>query len=318
MTTDNTKNLPNPIHAITFAPFVGKGIIFSDEAKESLIALKERTGANSVILVPAGLQDTPQSEDICYAKDGLMGDDELVSMIEFAHEQQLSVFLKPTVNCKNGTWRAHINFFDEDVPCEPKWGNWFKSYSAFQCHYARIAQKTGCEMFIAGCEMVMTEHREKEWRSLIADIRENYSGPVSYNTDKYQEHNVKWWDAVDVISSSGYYPLGDWDKQLDRIERVVKKFNKPFFFAETGCMSVHGSSAVPNDWSVKGETDNEEQAKWYEEMISAVSKKSWVEGIAVWSWSPFLHRDHTGGKGYEIYGKPAEDVVRNYFKQTHR
>lgn len=62
-------------------------------------------------------------------------------------------------------------------------------------------------MLIAGCEMVMSEHREKEWREVIAAIRECYDGTVSYNTDKYQEDRVKWWDCVDVISSSGYYPV---------------------------------------------------------------------------------------------------------------
>ena len=82
----------------------------------------------------------------------------------------------------------------------------------FQTHYAEIAQKEECDMLIAGCEMVMSEHREKEWREVIAAIRECYDGTVSYNTDKYQEDRVKWWDCVDVISSSGYYPIQDWEQ----------------------------------------------------------------------------------------------------------
>ena len=49
---------------------------------------------------------------------------------------------------------------------------------------------------------------------------------IAYNTDKYQEGNVKWWDAVDVISSSGYYLIDDWDRQLDRIEREIKPLEK--------------------------------------------------------------------------------------------
>ena len=81
-------------------------------------------------------------------------------------------------------------------------------------------------MLIAGCEMVMSEHREKEWREVIAAIRECYDGTVSYNTDKYQEDRVKWWDCVDVISSSGYYPIQDWEQELDRIEAVVKAYHK--------------------------------------------------------------------------------------------
>ena len=219
------------IKGITFAPFTCRGLFSSPEAKQSLENLIARTHADFIILVPPALQETPQSETMDYAAEWSVSDEELIEFIGFAHSRGLRVALKPTVNCKNGTWRAHINFFDHDVPCEPKWCNWFKSYTEFQLHYAAIAEKTGCEMFIAGCEMVQTERRETEWRQLIADIRTVYSGPVSYNTDKYQEDHVKWWDAVDVISSSGYYPLGDWENQLDRIEKVVKHFDKPFFFA---------------------------------------------------------------------------------------
>ena len=36
---------------------------------------------------------------------------------------------------------------------------------------SELAEKTGCDMFIAGCEMVQSERREKEWRKLISDIR---------------------------------------------------------------------------------------------------------------------------------------------------
>ena len=80
--------------------------------------------------------------------------------------------------------------------------------------------------------MVMTEHRSEEWRNVIAAIRNCYHGLVSYNTDKYQEENVTWWDCVDLISSSGYYPIDQWEQELDRIEKIVQKFKKPFFFAE--------------------------------------------------------------------------------------
>ena len=225
------------------------------------------------------------------------------------------VALKPTVNCRNGTWRAHINFFDEDVPCEPKWCNWFSSYTDFQLHFARIAEKAGCEMFIAGCEMVQTQRREAEWRKLIGDIKSVYSGPVSYNTDKYQEHNVSWWDCVDIISSSGYYPINDWENQLDRIEKVVKKFGKPFFFAESGCMSVKGSNLVPNDWSVKGDVDLQGQADWYKAMFAACEKRDWVKGFGVWDWAgrQYSVQDAMTHGGYDIYAKPAEQVVAEFY-----
>ena len=304
------------ICGITFAPFQGSGAFASEQSKESLRLMRERTGANFVIFAPNGLQDTAQSEEICFTSKATVSDEELIEMIQYAKELGMRVAIKPTANCKNGTWRAFINFFDEEVPCEPKWRNWFASYTAFQLHFAKIAQEQNCEMFIAGCEMVMSERREAEWRQLIADIKTVYHGPVSYNTDKYQEHNVTWWDCVDVISSSGYYPIDDWESQLDRIEAVVKKFDKPFFFAETGCMSVESSKYVPNNWEIKGESDLEGQAEWYEAMFSACKKRDWMRGTALWSWGSKLYKEKDIDKNmnYELYAKPAEKVVEKYYR----
>lgn len=301
------------ICGMTYAPFARKGSYQEKSAFDSLKKMKENTNSNFVILAPNGLQDTAQSEEICYTSEATVSDDELKGMIDYAKELGMRVALKPTVNCKNGTWRAHVNFFDEDVVCEPKWCNWFESYTEFQLHYARLAKEMGVEMHIAGCEMVMAEHREAEWRKLIADIRSEFDGLVSYNTDKYQEHNVKWWDAVDVISSSGYYPLEDWENQLDRIEAVVKKFQKPFFFAEAGCMSIVDSNKVPNDWTVQGEADAKGQADWYEAMFEACLKREWVRGMAFWSWNSHLYTKNAAlkRKDYEIYAKPAEKIVKN-------
>ncbi|MGN1180071.1 MAG: glycoside hydrolase family 113 [Suilimivivens sp.] len=303
------------IKGVTFAPFSHKGSLQTKEALESLDNLKKNTGANFITLVPNGLQETPQSEEISYMNDANVSDEELIAMIQYAHKIDLQVALKPTVNCKNGAWRAYINFFDKDVHCEPKWSNWFASYTAFQLHYAKIAEETGCEMFLAGCEMVMSQRREKEWRKLISDIKSVYSGPVSYNTDKYQEDTITWWDCVDVISSSGYYPTNDWEQELDRIEAVVNKFNKPFFFAECGCMSTQGSSKAPNDWRVHGDVDLKEQADWYTAMFEACKKRSWVGGFCLWDWAwkQYPASKAASNGGYDIYEKPAQAVVKKYY-----
>lgn len=303
------------IKGITYGAFAGEGALSKKEAFDSLDKLVERTGANYIVLVPNGLQDTPQSQEIDHSSPATYSDDELIKMIEYIHGKGLSVALKPTVNCKNGTWRAHICFFDKDVPCEPKWSVWFEAYTGFQCHYAKIAQETGCEMFIAGCEMVQSEHRESEWRRLISDIRTVYHGPVTYNTDKYQEDNVTWWDCVDYICSSGYYPINDWDEQLDRIEKAVRKYNKPFFFAEAGCRSAEGAQNIPNDWTLRAPAAPQRQAQWYKAMFEAADKREWINGFFLWDWRIKLYhlRDALKDDGYDIYGKPAEKIVHDHY-----
>ena len=74
------------------------------------------------------------------------------------------------MNCKDGTWRAYISLLSMLFHA-PKWENWFASYTEFQTHYARIAEAEQCELLLPD-EMVMTEHREKQWRDVIASIRE--------------------------------------------------------------------------------------------------------------------------------------------------
>ncbi|MDN8591199.1 1,4-beta-xylanase [Paenibacillus sp. 11B] len=304
------------IKGFTFGWMSGRGDFRKPEAKESLRLMAERTGSSHVIFALAAQQDHPQAVEVKYEGEHMVEDDELVDMIRYARTLGLRVILKPTVNCTDGTWRAHINFFDIDVPCERKWKDWFRSYTTYQKHYAAIAERENCEMFIVGCEMVQSERRSEEWREVIAGVREVYSGLVSYNTDKYQEGHVKWWDAVDVISSSGYYPIGDWEAQLDRIEQVIAPYGKPFFFAEAGCPSRSGSAQVPNDWGLTGEVNAQEQEQFYEAMFRHASQREWVRGFGLWDWSAHLHQkqDALSDDGYGVYGKPAEKIIRRFYE----
>ncbi len=303
------------IKGYTFGFCAPRGSFLEDSTKESLKLMQERTGATHVIFALAALQDTPHSIEVDWRGEHMVSDEELVGMIDYAKSLGLKPILKPLVNVRNGTWRAHINFFDYDVPCEPKWKDWFESYTRYQCHYAKIAEQTNCGMLVVGCEMVQTERRETEWRALINKVREIYTGLITYNTDKYQEDHIHWWDALDVISASGYYPIHDWDRQLDRIEAVVNKYQKPFFFAEAGCSSKVGASLVPNDWTLSGGVNLQEQVDYYEKMFEKTSNRPWVEGFGIWDWSYKLYSEITGieDSDYAVFGKPAAKVIRNFY-----
>ncbi|GAE32328.1 conserved protein [Halalkalibacter hemicellulosilyticusJCM 9152] len=119
----------------------------TEEAKHSMKEMKERLAVNWTAIAFQGLQETAHSTEINYKSGTVVTDDEVYWAINEAKKLGLSVCLKPVVNCSDGTWRAHINFFDLDVPCEPKWSEWFESYTKFILHYAKIAEETGCEMF---------------------------------------------------------------------------------------------------------------------------------------------------------------------------
>ena len=282
-------------------------------AEKSLIEMKETTGANAVIFTPPGLQNTPQSTQIEFTGAEFISDEVLIKLINIAKELDLLVILKPTVNCRNGVWRAFINFFDIDVPCEPKWKDWFSSHLEFHTHYAAIAEQTNCYMYICGCEMVMADRKIKHFEELISQVRTIYSGLVTYNCDKYQEGEIGFWNSVDVIASSGYYPQGEIADNFNRIEKIAKQYNKEVFFAEAGCMSSLGCEKIPNNWELKGLVSQETQANYLDEFLTEARKREFISGIGIWDWA--YNSEYDIAQGYSVNGKKAVKVIKDHFNK---
>ncbi|WP_136607255.1 glycoside hydrolase family 113 [Paenibacillus dokdonensis] len=309
------KKLPGYVAGMTWGWTGIRGTWNTPEAVHSMKEMKNSLGVNWTAIALGALQDTAQSTEIHFEEEPTVTDAEVRWAIHEAKSLGLHVCLKPVVNCADGTWRAHINFFDMDVPCEPKWSDWFASYTRFMLHYAVIAEETGCEMLCIGCEMVQTDRREQEWRQLIQEVRKVYSGLITYNCDKYQENQIKWWDAVDIISSSGYYPVGTWEEQLSRIEPVVQKHGKPFFLMEAGCPSRTGSSQIPNNWGLPGTPSEDEQVEYYNQMFQSCGRQDWVSGFMLWDWPAVLYKPETAAVNddYCPYAKKAAQVIRGYY-----
>ncbi|MBS1905204.1 MAG: 1,4-beta-xylanase [Actinobacteria bacterium] len=291
-----------------------RGTWATPEATASVRAMAEH-GVNWTAIAYAVEQETAQSVTMPWDQAPTVTEEEIVWAIREARSHGLKVCLKPVVNVSDGTWRAYIGFFDWDVPGEPSWGQWFAAYSEFILHAARIAEAEGCEMLCIGCEMVRADSREAEWRALIAAVREVYSGVIAYNCDKYQEDHVTWWDAVDVITSSGYYPIDRWDAELDRIEQVVQQQGKPFFFMEAGCPSREGSPDKPNDWNLMGGPSGAEQLRYYRAMFDACDRHPWMRGFMLWDWPPRLYplAEASSNDDYCPYGKPAGSYLRETY-----
>ena len=292
-----------------------RGNYCNEESKAALRAAK-KIGLTHINLVFSAFQETAHSEEIRWDYANCPSSEDLLKMVAYAKEIGFRVILKPMLDCLDGTWRARINFFDIDVPCETKWSTWFQNYETYMCYCAEIAQQSGCEMLVIGTEMIQTERRASEWIHVIQEVRKIYSGLITYNTDKYQEENVSWWDHVDVISASGYYPIDQIGEQLQRIKRFVKRYNKPYFFAEAGCPSRKGNQYNPNDWAFEGDYDESAQADWYEEFLRQSIHEDWLYGYTFWSWSHFMSETCTSRKDpYDIHGKLAEHVVEKYMKE---
>ena len=302
-------------NAYTFGFCEKKGFTRGQGWRWSLQEMQRSTGCSAIILPVCAWQDHTYSTKIDSTGPDVMDDEDVRAVCDLAKALGLRVILKAMVNCRDGYWRAYIHFLDSEIPTEPMWKDWFKAYSDHVCHVADMARENGADMLCVGCEMVGTDHREKEWRALVRLARQHYGGPVTYNCDKYQENYVTWWDELDAISSSGYYPLREIGENFARIEKVARSFDRPFLFMECGCPSRQGSENRPNDWGFGGSTDMAPQREWYRAFTEAVLAHPFVRGVGWWDWpATRLYPAPSGPDlpGYCTYGKDANDVLLSF------
>lgn len=253
-------------------------------------------------------------------------DKDVAAAADKLHSLGLKVCMKPMVNCADGVWRANIRFPEAEVGDKNYWKEWFSSYTAFLCHYAEIAEETGCEMFCVGCEMLGTEHKTEYWREAIARVREIYRGPITYNTNHGKEFGVKWWDAVDYIGTSAYYGVGKvpgdtqenmiavWNEQKERLSELSKQNGgKQIIFMEIGCRSAKGCAMMPYDFSHREfPYDEDEQANFYESCMKAMWGEEWFAGFFWWDWYTKIP-ERNPEMGFSIVGKKTEQIVKDWY-----
>lgn len=307
-----------------------RGDYRTSEAVDSLRKLKE-TGAEWVCLSFYTFQEHFYSTSIYFDYAFTPTDRDIEFAIQQARALGFKICLKPVVNSRDGLWRAHIGFPGKDEDASVYWDRWFASYKAFLLHYAEIAEDYDCEMFCVGCEMVNAESQTKHWRETIRQVRDIYSGLITYNANHGKEDNVAWFDEVDVIGTSAYYPVGsqedyteetmvqNWLPIRDKLEKLHQRYNKPILFVEIGCRSALGCSAMPWDFKhTELPANEEEQANFYRSVMRVFWDQPWFSGFFWWDWSVKLYPvEHAGfHTGFDIYGKKAEQAVRLWYARS--
>ena len=333
------------VKGFSWGTFGRNGDYSSPHAEDSMKLLAE-TNANFVSMVFSITMMTKSSPEIYWDKTNpyMASDEDIRYAIRLAQKNNLSVILKPTVNCADGQWRGNIDFKTADgKPDYPLWELWWENYTAAMVHYAKLAQDTNCRLFCIGCEMNTTETFESDWRKLIAEVRKNYTGPLVYNVNHGRETNLTWWDAVDMIGISAYYPVGSGNikaalaedmnnldknsnlKEMDRnwapirlrLRQLAVKWNRPVLFMEIGVRSARGSSAMPWEWYNDWPYDGAEQARYYQAALQSFWNEPWFAGYAWWAWHSHLYPKQKAARDRSFcpYGKPAEDIVKSWYSK---
>jgi len=293
----------------------------ADFSLENLAA----TGADWLSLIVTGYQDTITSTTIVFTPPRTPTDDDLIHVITQAHSLGLKVMLKPHVDLSNDPthWRGEIG---DGFTNEGEWQAWFASYHAFIEHYADLAQTYGAEQFCAGCELWGTAHREDNWRTVIAAVRNHYDGPITYAANHSgEEELITWWDAVDYIGVDAYYPLTEkddptlaeleeaWIPHVAILSGLASTWGKSILLTEIGYRSQDGTNQHPWDWQISGTIDLQEQADTYQAAFESVYNQPWFAGMFWWSWDTDPFAGGPCDDGYTPHDKPAEDILREWY-----
>jgi hypothetical protein len=297
---------------------LGKG---SDTTLSTVI---QPLGANWISLTFDCTQNTNTSTTIKCEEPATLSDGELIHVIKKAHGLGMRVMLTPNVRKTTG----ELLFVDFGQN-EKAWAAYFDNYTKLLTHYASLAEKYEVDSFCIGKEAVTTVHREQDWREAIEEVRQLYSGPVTYSSFYNKTNEIQWWDALDYIGVSAYYPLTKkndptvdelvtaWKEISNDLEALSEKWDRPILFTEIGYRSFDGAASEPSialkpDYLTEN-IDLEEQANAYQAVFEALSGKSWWRGVYWWVWLANPLQGGSYDNGYTPNLKPAENILRENY-----
>lgn len=305
-------------------PSWSKNALLQPASLRSIEAMKE-TGVKWVALCVFWFQDnltsTVITEDFTYYSASKPS---LVKAIDDIHNAGMKVMLKPMLDTRTGDWRGYI------TPSKA----WFDAYNDYILDWAGFAVDNDVDMFCMGCEFVEATKFATwgdSWRTVIANIKQIYPGPLTYAANHGNEQSIGWWDTLDYIGIDAYYSLTNqndpspetliaaWEKQADKIEAWRNRWwpDKPVVFTEIGYRSYDGANMAPWDYSQKNplKLDLQEQADCYNAAIQVLSQREWFYGFYWWNWETDPNAGGMNHIGYTIQNKPAQNLLAEWYKE---
>ncbi len=306
---------------VTFGFRAKNGWFSTDEAKKEARAIKE-SGADWVVLVVTVYQEHTYS--VRQFKDFVMTpcDLEIIEMIDYLHSLGLKVQLRPMLETLDGCGRLGIWFPDDDPDAtripgtvgRTELSDWFSGMTERAVYYAKIAEKTGAEIYCLDSELDRLIKYNDRWKKVLSEVRKVYSGPVTschtthtgiIDFEKVLSNKNHWFYDLDFLSLSCYHSanlLGltkkerkaDFLPQLERFRGIAETYGKPILFGE------FGSNLPP-----------EQQADYLSVFLELFSPEPWWYGLYWWKWDEQVDRPF-GERWWPIKGRPAEKLFNEW------
>lgn len=195
---------------------------------------------------------------------------------------------------------------------------------------------------------------DAHWRRLVAQVREVYSGRLTYaaNFDQYQQ--VGFWDALDVIGVNAYFPLrsdlalasdspalettfaASWSETLEAFKELLERDGlqgRPFLFTEIGYTRRAGGTLEPwagDGFAVTGAGERSRLVVWKEQPVvpgervlavrslreAVASSTVELEGLLWWKLST-LPQHHEVEEFLLVLGEEPPDPLLEELRAFH-
>lgn len=273
--------------------------------------------------------------------------EELTEHLRHIKADGLSVLLSPQVCCtETGALEGR----------DAAWLDaWFGEYERFLTTHAEIAEATGVDAFLIGYSLpkALSPETEKAYdyaprfRSVIASVREIYSGPIGISALSGQPFGQlddpwPWYILGEFASYFDFVGLAVWqsfaesdDAPASQVREAVQVFFSqvvdPFHGGHGLPIVIHsaaygsfdgGARNEPDVFTianavyfpeseVKAEIDLLEQALVFDSLLEAVASRPYITGFF-----PFLYQYNALplAPDYSVRGKPAEQVVAAWYR----
>ena len=255
-------------------------------------------GVDALAIVPYTFMRSPHTPAALPipTRLGTESDSAITAAIRLTHDRGWRVLLKPQI-WMHESWPGDIEFErDSD------WQAFFDHYHRWMMHYARLAARERVEALCIGTELThVTLQHPEFWRKLIKDVRQVYSGTLTYAANWGEEfENITFWSELDAVGLDAYYPLSPKPAPTDAellagarswmatADHISMRVGKPLWLTEVGYRSVSASWQNPHAEPNGRAADAEAQARCFRALAAAAQQSPRLTGIFVWKWPSYL------------------------------
>ncbi|MBX3275882.1 MAG: hypothetical protein KF729_36830 [Sandaracinaceae bacterium] len=283
-------------------------------------------GASDVLLVVQLSQRDRFSSDLVMRPGHAPSEAALTRTIRDARARGLRVGLMPIVHLlerRAEEWRGQL------TPADGL-DTWFARYGELVLGLAALAEREGVTRLVVGSELSSLEPYDARWRALVAAVRLRFSGALAYSANWDRLDDVRFWDALDEIGLTAYFPLshGDeapsaaalaraWERPRARIAALARRHGRPVVLTEVGYPSRRGAARAPWDDGPPADrasiVDLEQQRVLYDAFCEAFAGRGVIDGFYAWNWFGVGGPRDTS---FTLRGKPAARALEACFARA--